>query len=162
MDSYIYHHGIKGMKWGVRRYQNEDGSLTPAGKKRISKKYKNLVKKTARDQNRQAGRMYIETNNKTADYMNRVGIDMFNERQRKRYGDNYADRSSYYDDYQKEVDRVFQKIASKTLSDFYESNKYYQRAKELVDKYDMTKWDDLARGNEENISNLRRNANKNR
>lgn len=30
----LYHHGIKGMRWGVRRYQNKDGSLTPAGKKR--------------------------------------------------------------------------------------------------------------------------------
>lgn len=30
----LYHHGVKGMKWGVRRYQNKDGSLTPAGKKR--------------------------------------------------------------------------------------------------------------------------------
>jgi len=30
----LYHHGIKGQKWGVRRYQNKDGSLTPAGKKR--------------------------------------------------------------------------------------------------------------------------------
>ena len=30
----ISHHGIKGMKWGVRRYQNEDGSYTDAGKKR--------------------------------------------------------------------------------------------------------------------------------
>ena len=29
----LYHHGVKGMKWGVRRYQNKDGSLTPAGKK---------------------------------------------------------------------------------------------------------------------------------
>ena len=29
----LCHFGIKGMKWGVRRYQNEDGSLTPAGKK---------------------------------------------------------------------------------------------------------------------------------
>lgn len=30
----LYHWGIKGMRWGVRRYQNKDGSLTPAGKKR--------------------------------------------------------------------------------------------------------------------------------
>ena len=30
----LCHHGILGMKWGVRRYQNKDGSLTPAGKKR--------------------------------------------------------------------------------------------------------------------------------
>ena len=30
----LYHHGIKGQKWGRRRFQNEDGSLTPAGKER--------------------------------------------------------------------------------------------------------------------------------
>ena len=35
-EEIIYHHGIKGQKWGVRRYQNEDGTLTPAGKKRRS------------------------------------------------------------------------------------------------------------------------------
>jgi hypothetical protein len=34
----IYHHGIKGQRWGVRRYQNKDGSLTPAGQKRLEKK----------------------------------------------------------------------------------------------------------------------------
>lgn len=36
MEEIITHHGIKGMRWGIRRYQNEDGSLTPAGKKRYS------------------------------------------------------------------------------------------------------------------------------
>lgn len=29
---YLVHHGIKGQKWGVRRFQNEDGSLTRLGK----------------------------------------------------------------------------------------------------------------------------------
>lgn len=37
MNTYIAHHGILGQKWGVRRYQNEDGSLTPEGKERYSK-----------------------------------------------------------------------------------------------------------------------------
>ena len=35
-DDELYHYGIKGQKWGVRRYQNKDGSLTSAGKKRRS------------------------------------------------------------------------------------------------------------------------------
>jgi len=34
-NDYFEHHGILGMHWGVRRYQNKDGSLTEAGKKRI-------------------------------------------------------------------------------------------------------------------------------
>lgn len=34
----LYHHGVKGQKWGVRRYQNKDGSLTSAGKKRARTK----------------------------------------------------------------------------------------------------------------------------
>lgn len=32
--TYLAHHGVKGMKWGVRRFQNKDGSLTSVGKRR--------------------------------------------------------------------------------------------------------------------------------
>ena len=41
---YISHHGILGQKWGVRRYQNEDGTLTDTGKKRYAKDSADLVK----------------------------------------------------------------------------------------------------------------------
>lgn len=44
---YLAHHGIKGMKWGVRRFRNPDGTLTEAGKKRYSNTkvlYKDLKK----------------------------------------------------------------------------------------------------------------------
>ena len=42
----LYHWGIKGMKWGVRRYQSRDGTLTSAGRKRYSTDdYKSNVKK---------------------------------------------------------------------------------------------------------------------
>ena len=42
----LIHYGVLGMKWGVRRYQNKDGTLTPAGKKRYERDIQtNLSKK---------------------------------------------------------------------------------------------------------------------
>lgn len=51
LDTLLIHSGIKGQKWGVRRYQNEDGSLTPEGRKRYGLKpdYSGLSDQELRD-----------------------------------------------------------------------------------------------------------------
>ena len=41
MSDYLSHYGIKGMKWGIRRYQNKDGTLTAEGRKRVQ--YRNNI-----------------------------------------------------------------------------------------------------------------------
>ncbi len=65
-DSYLAHHGVKGQRWGVRRYQNSDGTLTAAGKKRrrisdmsddeLSSEIKRMnLEKTYRNLSKQSG-----------------------------------------------------------------------------------------------------------
>lgn len=47
LSNELQHHGIKGQKWGVRRFQNTDGSLTAEGKKRYSvNDYQQAIDKT--------------------------------------------------------------------------------------------------------------------
>lgn len=46
----LYHHGIKGMRWGVRRFQNPDGTLTAAGKRREQANSDRAARKEAKKQ----------------------------------------------------------------------------------------------------------------
>lgn len=49
----LYHWGTKGMKWGIRRYQNKDGSLTPAGRKRYAEEEAKLKAREKTIKNRE-------------------------------------------------------------------------------------------------------------
>ena len=151
----LCHYGVLGMRWGVRRYQNEDGTLTPAGKKRVSKQYKQTADRVTDKLKRNANRMYVDSYNKAADYMNSGGIDAFNKQQEGKYGKNYTDRPGYTDDYEKLFHEKWTKILNQSLNDFYTSDEDVQRSRELVKKYSMTDWDDLARENEAKIEEVR-------
>lgn len=55
-ETVLIHHGIKGQKWGIRRFQNKDGSLTPAGKKRVAKLESQYISLTGKKINSQSAK----------------------------------------------------------------------------------------------------------
>ena len=205
----LMHYGVLGMKWGIRRYQNPDGSLTKAGmrrykdkspyevttsdgdtfrvskgsknnyntkhskvtktwgqhyreiddakaKKRISKQYAKEQAKGDEALRKSYNRMYVDAYNKAADKMNSGGIDRYNRSQEKKYGEDYAKRSGYENDYIKMFNKEVSKNLSKSMYEFTKSNSNYKKATELVKKYDMLSWDELAKSNSEGMNAIRK------
>lgn len=56
----LSHHGIKGQKWGFRRFQNKDGTLTPAGKKRYAQEMERLKKEEKILKNKQRTKAQLD------------------------------------------------------------------------------------------------------
>lgn len=145
----LMHYGVKGMKWGVRRDRNKDGSLNPKRQKRISSKYEKYANKAFRDVNRVRQRIYIDSYNRVADRLNSGGLEKFNKRHDPKNQDAYAKA------FKKMLLKEVKKEVDKSEMKFYENNKNYQKAQSLVKKYDMLKWDKLAQDNEKFINDLR-------
>ena len=116
----LYHSGIKGMKWGVRRYQDENGNLTAEGKKRYlndlketKQNYKNSIKnydnKTIEEYNKMGSKDKLENSN----WEKRIyGRKQFVKNSREQYKD---ERSKIKEGYKeaKEIEKSNRKAALK-------------------------------------------------
>ena len=146
----LYHHGIKGMKWGIRRYQNKDGSLTAKGQAMASKKYKKYMNRASQEV--VTREKYLKAYNRAADKMNNGLIDKYNRDYDKKLGAKAKDHDflndkEYNNGYNKLWDSVMSKEYDSVMAEAYKSNRNYKKAQALADKYSMESFDDIVRQN---------------
>ena len=114
----LYHFGIKGQRWGIRRYQNPDGSLTAKGKRRITKITNALNKKYSKYKSNE--RENSELNSKYDIHnKNNQRIKADNDLSLMNYNDN---KSQYYRDSSKNLIKKVSELdpkLGKKLSDKY-------------------------------------------
>lgn len=123
-ESYLAHHGIKGQKWGIRRFQNEDGSYKPGAEGRYSgngagdnpkiKKNKNLVAKY---------KEYSDSYEKTSKYGDKTD---------EAWAKVYAARKKLG---KTAIGRTINAIKGKS-DEVKEYNKLFEKASAMSDKYD--------------------------
>ncbi len=132
----LYHFGIKGMKWGVRRYQNADGTLTSAGKKRygdssrdVDKQYKSLKKAVRRKRAVEAGSANRWMSGRAIGPNSKVRIEQY-ERDKKAWENT---------DQYKKAERQWKATSSRLDNAFYsgkiDNETYDKRWEAGVDKY---------------------------
>lgn len=145
--SEFYHWGIRGMRWGIRRYQNPDGTLTPAGKKRYgealskigpsdAESWRNEGRRRAGISNIDADTDVIKKGSRISRYANsNEALDSRN----KRVSLTTEDERRYEEEYDEGIRRV---ITDEPVSSFIYSAKKDIRvasgekvAKDLIDAY---------------------------
>lgn len=73
---------------------------------------------------------------------------------KKKYGENYTKRDGYREDYEKMFETYINAAMAKQIDYFYKNDESVKKGRELVKKYDMTSWDDLAAKNENRMKRL--------
>lgn len=131
-EKYLVHHGINGQKWGIRRFQNEDGSLTDAGRARYSKAAEKEYKKAYKElYNKNTYiRRQVEAHNITADEYNNGKIAEYNRTHDPK-------DKNYMDEYNKQFDNDMAKNFTKLQVQAVVNNVKAQNGTKLVEQYGL-------------------------
>lgn len=137
MPSYDYleHHGILGQKWGVRRYQNPDGTLTAEGRERLGRKEAKVARKDLKSSYNKV--RYASAAASRATYESNIAREKATNATKKNKSPNRIEKLS------RKADRE-EELAKRAINnENIVTNDFLKKSKSYVDKYGFDKVEDL-------------------